>query len=305
MNTHRIHRVAKLTGLSKDVIRVWERRFGLLTPIRGANRYRNYSDEDVRLLRYLKGQVDAGWSIGELSKLGREELLNRAHADVPKPSFVDNTFSRLVEELLNCLEPFDRVTFEKRLNGAVAVVPFEEALHGILLPLQERVGLLWHDGRVNIAIEHYVTKQIQQKLFSALNHLPVADFGPKIVVACPPGEEHDIAALTVAYRCRVRGCRIYYLGANVPIASLINLCKQVAPDLIVISFPVAPPEATALELVEALAHDVNRASHLAVGGRGALARRDLFMQHHITVLEDFAELDAKLHRLARQSLTRE
>lgn len=74
-------------------------------------------------MRYLKEQVDAGWSIGELSKLGREELLNRAQAAGPKRSFVDNTFSRLVEELLNCLEPFDRVTFEKRLNGAVAVVP--------------------------------------------------------------------------------------------------------------------------------------------------------------------------------------
>ena len=74
MNTHRIHRVAKLTGLSRDVIRVWERRFGLLKPTRGANRYRNYSDEDVALLRYLKQQLDAGASIGDLAKLGREEF---------------------------------------------------------------------------------------------------------------------------------------------------------------------------------------------------------------------------------------
>ena len=199
MNTHRIHRVAKLTGLSKDVIRVWERRFELLKPTRGANRYRNYSDEDIALLRYLKEQLDAGGSIGELSKLGREELLGRARANAPRVSFVDQTFSRLLRELLSTLDPFDRVTFEKRLNGAVAVVPFEEALHGILLPLQEQVGQLWHEGRVNVAIEHYVTKQIQQKIFSAMNQLPVAEFGAKVVVACPPDEEHDIAALAVAY----------------------------------------------------------------------------------------------------------
>ncbi|MBK5283278.1 MAG: MerR family transcriptional regulator [Nitrospiraceae bacterium] len=304
MNTHRIHRVAKLTGLSKDVIRVWERRFGLLNPTRGANRYRNYSDEDVALLRFLKEQLDAGGSIGELSKLGREELLGRARASAPHVSFVDNTFSRLLRELLSALNPFDRVIFEKRLNGAVAVVPFEEALHGILLPLQEQVGKLWHEGHVNVALEHYVTKQVQQKIFSAMNQLPVAEFGAKLVVACPPGEEHDMAALAVAYRCRLRGCRVYYLGANMPIASLTNLCKQVEPDLTIMSFPIALSEANATELVQALTHEVVPVSRLAVGGNGALAMRNIFNGTAIEIVEDFAELDHKLDRLMRQSISR-
>jgi DNA-binding transcriptional MerR regulator/methylmalonyl-CoA mutase cobalamin-binding subunit len=303
MNTHRIHRVAKLTGLSKDVIRVWERRFDLLKPTRGTNRYRNYSDEDVALLRHLKEQLDAGGSIGELSKLGREELLRRARASAPQVSFVDNTFSRLLRELLSTLDPFDRVTFEKRLNGAVAVVPFEEALHGILLPLQEQIGRLWHDGHVNIAIEHYVTKQIQQKIFSAMNQLPVAEFGAKVVVACPPGEEHDVAALAVAYRCRVRGCRVYYLGANVPIASLANLCRTVKPDLTIISFPLALSDENATELVENLTREVAPTSRVAVGGNGALGMRALFERAHIEIVESFAELDLKLDRLMRQSLS--
>jgi DNA-binding transcriptional MerR regulator len=304
MNIHRIHRVAKLTGLSKDVIRVWERRFGLLKPTRGANRYRNYSDEDVTLLRFLKEQLDAGSSIGELAKLGREELLGRARASAPRVSFVDNTFSRLLRELLSTLNPFDRVIFEKRLNGAVAVVPFEEALHGILLPLQEQVGQLWHEGHVNVALEHYVTKQIQQKIFSAMNQLPVAEFGAKVIVACPPGEEHDIAALAVAYRCRVRGCRVYYLGANVPIASLTNLCDKVKPDLTIISFPLSLPEANAAALVQSLTHEVVPASRLAVGGHGALAMRDLLVKSNIEIVEDFADLDVMLDRFMRQSLSR-
>ncbi len=301
MNLHRIHRVAKLTGLSKDVIRVWERRFGVLKPTRGANRYRNYSDEDVALLRYLKEQLDAGGSIGDLARLGREELLNRLRSASPRASFIDNTFDRLLRELLSALDPFDRVMFEKRLNGAVAVVPFEEALHGILLPLQERVGQLWHDGHVNVAIEHYVTKQIQQKIFSAMNQLPVAEFGAKVVVACPPGEEHDIAALAVAYRCRVRGCRVYYLGANVPVAALTKLCHEVEPDLTIVSFPLAFPETTATEIIRALAQEVSPASHLTVGGHGAFAMREHFLKSHIDVLEDFAALDEKLEQLTRRS----
>jgi DNA-binding transcriptional MerR regulator len=304
MNTHRIHRVAKLTNLSRDVIRVWERRFGLLKPTRGANRYRNYSDEDIALLRFLKEQLDAGGSIGELAKLGREELLGRARASAPRVSFVDNTFSRLLRELLSTLNPFDRVIFEKRLNGAVAVVPFEEALHGILLPLQEQVGQLWHENHIDVAIEHYVTKQIQQKIFSAMNQLPVAEFGAKVVIACPPDEEHDIAALTVAYRCRVRGCRVYYLGANVPLASLTNLCGKVEPDLTIMSFPVALSDDQATELVQALADEVSPVSNLAVGGHGAIAMRDLLLKYNMTVLEDFAELDLRLDRLMRQTLSR-
>lgn len=304
MNTHRIHRVAKLTGLSRDVIRVWERRFEILKPTRGANRYRNYSDEDVALLRFLKEQLDTGASIGELSKLGREELLNRARATAPQVSFVDDAYSRLLQELLSSLNPLNRVLFEKRLNGAVAVIPFEEALHGILLPLQEQVGQLWHDGHLDVAIEHYVTRQIQQRIFSAMNQLPVAEFGAKVVVACPPGEEHDIAACAVAYRCRVRGCRVHYLGANVPLVSLAKLCEEVEPDLTIMSFPVVPSEANATDLVQVLADAVRPVSALAVGGHGALAMRDLFMKYNITVLENFADLDHRLDQLMRQTVAR-
>ncbi|CAE6708997.1 Transcriptional regulator, MerR family [Nitrospira defluvii] len=300
MNTHRIHRVAKLTGLSRDVIRVWERRFDLLKPTRGANRYRNYSDEDVALLRYLKQQLDAGASIGDLAKVGREELIGRMRAAAPRTAVVDNTFDRLLRELLIALEPLDRVTFEKRLNGAVAVVPFEEALHGILLPLQERVGQLWHTGRISVAVEHYVTSQIKQKLYAAMNQLPVAEFGATVVVACPPGEEHDLAALAVAYRCRVRGCRVYYLGANVPILSLSNLCREVTPDLTIFSCTIALPDSLAIELIKSLAQEVLPLSNVLAGGQGALTMRRHFSGFNIDVLETFGELDEKLEQFTRR-----
>lgn len=300
MNTHRIHRVAKLTGLSRDVIRVWERRFDLLKPTRGANRYRNYSDEDVALLRYLKQQLDAGESIGDLARVGREELINRLRAAAPRTTVVDNTFDRLLRELLSALEPLDRVMFEKRLNGAVAVVPFEEALHGILLPLQERVGHLWHSGRIDIAVEHYVTGQIKQKLYAAMNQLPVAEFGATVVVACPPGEQHDLAALAVAYRCRVRGCRVYYLGANVPVLSLSKLCREVAPDLTILSITIALPNPLATDLIQALIRDVAPVSKVLAGGRGALAMRQHFADSPIELLETFGDLDEMLEQFTRR-----
>jgi len=254
----------------------------------------------VALLRYLKQQLDAGASIGDLAKAGREELINRMRTSGPRMAVVDNTFDRLLRELLIALEPLDRITFEKRLNGAVAVVPFEEALHGILLPLQERVGQLWHTGRISVAVEHYVTSQIKQKLYAAMNQLPVAEFGATVVVACPPGEEHDLASLAVAYRCRVRGCRVYYLGANVPILSLSNLCREVAPDLTILSCTIALPDLPASELIHALAQEVAPLSALLAGGQGALAMRRHFTEADIDVLETFGELDEKLEQLTRR-----
>lgn len=252
------------------------------------------------MLRYLKEQLDGGASIGELAKLGREELVTRARANTPRVAVVENMFGKLLRELVSTLNPLDRVAFERRLNGAVAVVPFDEALHGILLPLQEQVGQLWHDGHVGIAVEHYVTNQIQQKIFSAMNQLPVAEFGATIVVACPPGEEHDIAALAVAYQCRVRGCRVYYLGANVPIAALVKLCHDVKPDLTIISFPIVRAEDKAADPIQAVVQDVSPVSDVAVGGHGALAMRDRFVNSGIEVLDDFNDLENRLNRLMRK-----
>ncbi len=291
MNIHRIQRVSKLTGLSRDVIRVWERRYGLLRPVRGQNRYRLYTDEDVSLLKYVRAELDKGESIGELAALGREELLARMHASREALEITGSPYERLLAELLGTLEPLDRVTFERKLNGAVVVIPFEEALHGILLPLQRRVGELWHDSRVTAAIEHYVTRQVQQKIFSVMNQMPVAEDGPKIVIACPPGEYHEVGAQAVAYRCRLRGCRVYYLGANVPITDLVKLCVEVRPALTVLSFPVQLPASEVDAVATQLAREVRPFSEIAAGGTGALAERKILEKEGMHVLEDFAKLD--------------
>ena len=172
--------------------------YGVVQPTRGANRYRLYTDDEVTLLRYLKAAVEKGESIGELVTQGRETLLGHAKTNALTSVVGSAPYEGFIGELITALNPLDRETFERRLNGAVAVIPFEEALHKILLPLQERVGHLWHDGRLGVGVEHYVTKQVQQKIFAAMNQLPMTEYGPKIVVACPSGEQHEIRA----------GCRL-------------------------------------------------------------------------------------------------
>jgi DNA-binding transcriptional MerR regulator len=297
MNTHRIHRVAKLTGLSKDVIRVWERRYGIVQPSRSANRYRTYTDEDVALLRYLKHEMDQGQSIGHLAALGRERLMEAATAAARSSASTLPSYERVHHELVELVDPLDEVSFERRLNGAVAVVPFEEALHGILLPLQQRIGDLWHEGRVNVAVEHYVTNHVRKKIFTAMNQLPLHEHGLRIVLACPPDEHHEVGLLAAAYVCASRGCRTYYLGANVPFDQLALLCRQIASDVLLMSVTSSPPAHEWSSWIAALQDLATSHQTVALGGAGAQSLSVPAGTRHIDILKDLQSLQPFLTAL--------
>lgn len=294
MNNHRIHRVAKLTGLSKDVIRVWERRYGLVKPSRSANRYRTYTDDEVALLRYVKAQMDEGHTIGDLVKIGREQLIADATRTARTEASETTPYERLLSELIKLLDPLKRQSFERRLNGAVAVISFEEALFGILLPLQIRVGQLWHDGQLNMAVEHYVTNQVRQKLFAAMSHLPVHEKGLSVVVSCPVGEFHEVGAQTAAYLSAALGCQTYYLGANMPLDQLAIFCRQIDPDVLLLSV-TAPPPAHEWSSWIATLHDLT-ASHrtIFVGGAGAQSLGLPVGARRIEILSDLPTLQQRL-----------
>lgn len=293
MNTHRIHRVAKLTGLSKDVVRVWEKRYGLVKPLRSANRYREYSDEDVALLRFLKEELDRGQTIGTLALEGRDSLLQRMRLHSPPSPQELKPHDSLLDELVSFLDPLEKTRFEQKLNGAVAVIPFDEAVQRILLPLQRRFGELWHEGRVNVAVEHYVTKLIQQKLFSVMNQLPMNEFGPRVLIACPEGESHEIGAQAVAYIAATRGCNVYYLGPNLPLSDLQTFCERVKPDLVLLSLTEVKSDVTTRQLLQDL-ESLASQWDVAIGGQGAVATEHLFRNSKIAVLHNLVALHGRL-----------
>jgi len=301
MNKHRIHRVAKLTGLSKDVIRVWERRYGLVTPSRSSNRYREYSDEDIALLRFVKAQMEQGATIGGLASEGRDSLLARMRLATPFTVEDQKPHDHLLDELMGLLDPIDKAGFERKLNGAVAVIPFEEAVQRILLPLQRRVGELWHEGRVNIAVEHYVTKITQQKLFAVMNQLPGNEYGPRVLIACPEGEWHEIGAQAVAYLASTRGCHVYYLGPNLPVSDLRALCERVKPDLVLLSLTEVRSDASATQLLREL-ESLSVQWSVAMGGQGACAIEHLLRGSKIELLDDITALHSRLMILVSKRL---
>ncbi|WNM60215.1 MerR family transcriptional regulator [Candidatus Nitrospira neomarina] len=297
MALYRIQRFSKLTGISTHVIRAWEKRYGLVDPTRGANRYRLYKDEDVRLFRYLKSQVDQGMSIGQLAETGRETLLRLAQQDWVRSAAETPHSEGLISELIQAIQEGNRLIFQRKLNGALAVIPFEEALHRFLLPLQERVGQLWHDGVMGVAQEHFVSNQVKQKIFSALNQFQLSEGDPHVVVACPAQEWHEISAMTAAYLCAVRGCRVHYLGANLPIPELAKFCEQFRPSYVLLSLTVDRTLTEARMMVKELTSLVKPLAPIGVGGQFAQAHSSLFLNEKITVFSDMSSLDAFVHSL--------
>jgi methanogenic corrinoid protein MtbC1 len=237
--------------------------------------------------------MEQGATIGSLAAEGRESLVARMQATTPLSAEEHKPHDRLVDDLIGSLDPLDKAGFERKLNGAVAVIPFDEAVQRILFPLQRRIGDLWHEGRLNVAVEHYVTKLVQQKLFSVMNQLPVNEFGPRILIACPEGESHEIGALAVAYLAATRGCQVYYLGPDLPSSDLVAFCEQIKPDLVLLSLTEAKPEAATLQQLKELEPLATRWS-LAMGGQGARAIGDLLRETKIELLDDLTALHSRL-----------
>ncbi len=298
MANYRIHRFSKLTGLSPHVIRAWEKRYDLVTPTRGENRYRQYTDEDVKFFRYLKAEVDSGQSIGALAELGRDELLKRSNlASIESPQ-VETPAEQFVLELTKAIQSHAFDLFERKLNGALAVIPFEESLQRFLFPLLEQVGDLWHEGHISVAQEHYVSNFVKQKIFSAMNQLRVVENGPKVVVACPQNETHEIGAMTVAYFCASRGCRTHYLGLRMPIDELAGYCEAVSPAIIFFSITLPLSHAEAERLANSLASKILPICSVGIGGQGVIDIEEIFEKEKISVLRTLRDIEIRLLTLS-------
>ena len=265
--------------------------------MRGTNGYRIYTEEDVRLFDYLKLKVGQGFSIGELAEIGRETLLEAARNELIKKAAAPPASEGLISDLIQALKENDLVVFEQKLNGALAVIPFEEALHRFLLPLQVKVGQLWHEGRLGVAEEHYASNQVKQKIISAMNQVRVLPEGPSVVVACPSQEWHEIAALTAAYLFAIRGCRVHYLGANLPIPDLASYCERARPSLVLLSMTVERSEEELAAIIDVLVTRVKPFAMIGMGGRYTIDHARIFSSYNIAVFPDLKSLDSLLASL--------
>ncbi len=232
-----IRAVSRMTGIPAATLRSWERRYGFPAPARSTTARRLYSQIDIDAIRWLKAQLALGLSIAHAVQWYRSgrgadstpPLTREEGATALLPGAAPDTtasYERFLQEMLRAAAEYDEVRMEAALSAAFAVHSPDRVLMELIVPAQHAIGDRWHDGMLPVTAEHFASNVFRRRICALLAQMPVASLGPLAVLACVPGEEHDLALLMLALFLRWRGLRTLYLGANVPTGYLLDCLRE-------------------------------------------------------------------------------
>lgn len=299
---HPISVVAARTGLSQDVLRVWERRYGVVEPGRDEAGRRLYTDADVERLRLLAQATEGGRSISQLVALGAAQLAELVRSDEaarrqPARALVAESADALVARAFDRARAHDAAGLDGELSRAAAVLGAARFLDAVVAPLFRRIGEAWHAGEVGIAQEHLATGVANAVLARIRTALPVDGAAPAIVVATPPGERHEVGAQLVAGAAALEGWRVTYLGADLPVADIGRAALAAGARVVALSIVYPTDGARLAHELRALRDALPADVAIVIGGAGVgrLGGRDAVPG--VTVLSDLAELRAVLNRV--------
>jgi len=252
----RIGELARRTGTSPELLRAWERRYGLLDPSRSEGGFRLYSDDDEARILAVKRLIADGLSASEAA---RAALGGEAISDVEAGSIVEE----LAGDLRSALDRFDEAGANAVLDRMLTALSVETVLQEILLPYLKILGDRWARGEVSVAQEHFASSLIRGRLLGLARGWG-AGSRPAVVLACPPGEEHDLGLIIFGIVVSRRGWRVVYLGQDTPFATIEETVDAVDPRLVVL----AVTEGTDLTADEDALRRLAERVPVAVGGVG-------------------------------------
>jgi DNA-binding transcriptional MerR regulator len=256
----RIGELSRRQGVSPDVLRVWERRYGLLRPERTEGGFRLYTQRDEERVRAMRRNLARGFSAAVAARMALEEPA--AHGPVEG---VD-AFAAARAELAEALEDFRDADAQVILDRVFNTFSVEAVLRDVVLPYLRDLGDRWEAGVVSTAQEHFASFVLRGRLLGIARGFDVG-LGPRALLACPEGERHDMALLCFGIGLRDHGWRVTYLGADCPMATVADAAARVGPDLVVICTELEEPMRAALPEIALLA----RRFRVALSGRGASA----------------------------------
>lgn len=248
----RIGELSRRVGVSPELLRAWETRYGLLAPERTPGGLRLYTQSDEQRVREMSGQIAAGLSAAEAARV----VLARTSTTVPA--------SQLLEELDRSLTALDEPSAQAALDQTFTSHGLETALAQVILPFLRDLGERWATTQRTVAQEHFASNVIGGRLRSLSRGWGDGD-GPRVVLACPAGEQHELGLVCFGLLLRQRGWRIAYFGAQTPAADLASAISDLAPRLVVFSATGAQQLLDASDEIRPL----SRLAPLAIGGPGA------------------------------------
>jgi DNA-binding transcriptional MerR regulator/methylmalonyl-CoA mutase cobalamin-binding subunit len=298
-----IRAVSKLTGISIDTLRAWERRYQAVTPQRDEQR-RLYTEADVQRLQLLNAAVEKGHAIGRLAALSDEELrgliaspvMAANEAGAAKAARQDKPSMEL-PSLMAAIERLDYAEAERELSLLAAVLAPRELVHRVAQPLLQRVGEAWHEGKLSVAQEHMTSALLRNLLGALIPLYRRTTPAGKLLFATPSGEHHEFGILLSAMLAVGGGLGIVYLGANLPAEEIVVAAQKTAPQAVVLGFIGANGAKAAMEELQKVTQKLPAQIELWVGGTQGEALVKEVKQTRALLMEDFEMLEQHLVRL--------
>lgn len=227
--------VSRLTGLTADTIRVWERRYAAVEPDRTQGNKRRYSGAEVRRLVLLRRATELGHSIGEVARLRDEELRRIIGQTSPDVRTQASLYAAIVEDYFQAIFDYDVQRAESVLTRTAAILPPMTLTLEVIVPLMRQVGEAWRSGRLRISHEHIISGQLRSLIGTLLRHVEPGAGAPRLIVATPPGHLHEFGAIIGAFIAASRGFEPIYLGPHVPLADIADAAEQSGASLVILS----------------------------------------------------------------------
>lgn len=295
---HPISVVAMRTGLSRDVLRVWERRYAAVEPMRTPGGQRLYSDAHVHRFRMLASATRHGRTISQVAHLDTDALARLVAEDddalprvVPSPTVVT---TRGIDAALAAIVALDAPALDAHLRRAIArdgVLPFIEEL---VPSLMHAVGDGWVAGRLSIAHEHLASATVLAVILETVRAVPASPSAPRVLVASPSGERHAVGAALAAAAAALEGWAVVYLGADVPAADLATAAAATGAQAVALSIVHVEDWPHLLAELRELREKLAASVPLLIGGAGTAKVASELHARGIHRCASMAELRAAL-----------
>lgn len=226
----RIGALSRRLGVSAQLLRIWETRYGLLQPARSAGGYRLYTETDERRVRRMQAYLAQGMSAAEAASAA----LNEERADAGAAGMGADSLAAAAGALTRYLDAFDESGAQATLDRLLAGFTVESVLRHVIMPCLHDIGERWVRGQASVASEHFATNVLRGRL-AGLARGWSDGRGPGALLACPPGEQHDLGLMTFGIVLHRNGWRVNYLGADTPMDELTRTAQETSTDLVVLA----------------------------------------------------------------------
>lgn len=280
--------VERDTGLSKDTLRVWERRYGFPCPERDHFGERIYSIDQVDRLRAIRRLMDAGYRPGKIIGLSLAELQALAES-VPQAAPVTSEDQAAdLDGLMQILRAHEIEELRRQLSQRVLRLGLARFVTEVVAPLTDQVGDAWARGQLQIYEEHLFTESMQVVLRNAISTIPQPGNRPRVLLTTFPSESHGMGLLMVEALLALEGCRCFSLGVQTPIWDIVLAAKAKEIDLVALSFSPVMNPTLVLEGLSELRSKLPLSVEIWAGGRCPVLQRR--PPHDVRVIQDFTDL---------------